>query len=144
VATAARPSADGRTTIAAVLRWQGDGASRRVVRHVRRCERTPAAYRALLLGLWTARRKGARVVIVGTDDPDVESQVNGAAPPPTEAIGLYVQVRALRNAFETAPIVVLDPAGDRDSEAAVRAAATGGATGHIGYTDLPLWAAATS
>jgi hypothetical protein len=94
--------------------------------------------------LWVARRKGARVVVVGTDDAEVAGQVNGAASPPPAAIGLYVQVRALRNAFETAEVVARDPAADPDGEAAVFAAAASGTTRHPAYADLPLWAAATS
>ena len=144
VATAGRPSADGRTALAVVSRWEGDGESRRVVRRVPRCDPVTAAYRALLLGLWVARRKGARAVVVGTDDAEVAAQVNGAAAPPPDAIGLYVQVRALRNAFEAAQVVVRDPASDPDGEAAVFAAAAAGTTRHPGYADLPLWATATS
>jgi hypothetical protein len=87
---------------------------------------------------------GARGVVVGTDDADVAAHLNGAAAPPPEAIGLYVQVRALRNAFQTAQVVVRDPAEDPDSGAAVFAAAAAGTTRHPGYADLPLWVTATS
>jgi hypothetical protein len=146
VAAAARPVPGGRTAIAAVLRWEGTDGSRTVVRRLPRCEAVVGTYRALLLGLWEARRTGARHVVVVIDDADVVAQVTAGDAPPAEAIGVHLQVRALRNAFHHARIEARDAAADGDLAAAQFAAAAAGSARRAiyGYKDLPLWAAAAS
>jgi ribonuclease HI len=146
VATAARPVPGNRTAIAAVLRWEGADASRTIVRRLPRCEAAQGVYRALLLGLWEARRAGARQVAIVTDDADVVAQVAAGDAPPADAIGLFLQVRALRNAFLETRIEARDALMDVDLAAAQFAAAAAGSARRAayGYKDLPLWAAAAS
>lgn len=63
--------------------------------------RSPAesAYRALVHGLWRARATGARRILAHTDCYEVVEQLAGKAEVPPELIGLYLQVRALLNAY---------------------------------------------
>lgn len=140
VATAARAGTDGAGATAAVLRWQGAGEPRVVVRRLPRHDKVPPAYRALLLGLWEARRAGASALVISTDDAEVMAQVEGTQPPPPEAVGSYLQVRALLNAFRSAAVRYVAPV--RNQEAAFAAAAAGHARRPV-YADLPLWAAAS-
>ncbi|MDR7418473.1 MAG: reverse transcriptase-like protein [Armatimonadota bacterium] len=145
VAVAARPVPGNRTAIAAVLRWEGADATRTVVRRLTHCGVAQGAYRALLLGLWEARRVGARQVALTIEDPQVVAQLTGGEALPTEAIGLYLQVRALRNAFAETRIVAGDASAEGDLAAAqFAAAASAGTTRRVtyNYKDLPLWATA--
>ena len=138
VATAARAGIEG-VTLTAVLRWDGAGSRRVIARRQRHGNVTAAAYRAIVLGLTEARRLRARTVIVYVDDPDVVAQLDGAGSPPPAVVGLYLQVRALLNAFRSAQVRYnAVPAGD----GAVGAAGAAVDRGPV-YTDLPLWAAAS-
>ncbi len=140
VTTAAYAASDARCAVSAVLRWDGDDAPRIVVRRLRRQDRVPPAYRALLLALWDARRSGARALVVSTDDAEVASQLAGNVPPPAGAIGPYLQVRALLNAFGSAEIRFV--ARERNYEAIAAAAAAIDPRRPV-YADLPLWRAAS-
>lgn len=141
LATASRMPPAGRGTIAAVLRWEGDPSPRTVVRTLPRRAADTLPYRALLLGLWEARRMGARALRLSTDEAEVATQVTGAAPPPAAALGLYLQARALLNAFHAVAVIRQPDGHDPDAEAA--AAACAGAGGPRNCADLPLWAAAS-
>jgi hypothetical protein len=140
-ATAGRAVPGGRGTIAAVLRWDGSDSPRIVVRRLRRKDTVPPAYRALLLALWEARRMGARALVVGTDDADVAVQLAGGGSPPPEAIGPYLQIRALLHAFRFAEVRQWTPGWDRDTTTATAAAEH---PGKPVYTDLPLWVRAAA
>jgi hypothetical protein len=129
----------GRTAAAAVLRWGGAGPARTVVRYVkRRCDGT-TTYRALLSALWEARRMGARRLVVGINDADVIAQISGNDVPPADVIGLYLQTRALLNAFRSA-VVEYAPDEWPDLVAAPNAVA-GSAPRPPVCSDLPLWTA---
>jgi hypothetical protein len=142
-AAVARSGPGGRTTLAVVLRWETGGGSQTVVRR-RRGDPVGASYRALLAALWEARRMGARAVVLGTEEAGIPAQLAGTAPPPPAgAMGVYLQVRALLNAFSAARVETLPPQSP-DLVAAECAAATAGAPGRWSYADLPLWAAAAS
>lgn len=141
VATAGSVTPGRAGVVAAALRWDGDPHSRVVVRRLRRGERTPPAYRAVLLALWEARRMGARAVVVGTDDADAAERLSGSGSPPPEATVAWLQIRALLHAFRSAEVRYLPPGRDPD---AARAAAAVAHRGQPVYTDLPLWAAAAS
>jgi hypothetical protein len=140
VSTAAYATPDGRAAVAAVVRTPEADRPRIVARRLRRGDGAPPAYRALLVALWDARRAGARRLVVSTDDPDVAAHLAGQAPPPVEAVGAYVQVRALLHAFAFAEVRYL--AREHNFEAVAAAAA---AVGHRqpACADLPLWRAAS-
>jgi len=139
--TAGRAAPGLRGTIAVVLRWKGSDVPRIVVRRLRRHDPVPPVYRALLLALWEARRMGARALVLGTDDADVAAQLTGGGSPPPEAIGPYLQIRALLHAFRSVEVRCVTPGGDRD---AATAAAVAEHPGQPVYTDLPLWACAAA
>ena len=140
VATAVRPRADGSVMLAAVLRWNGTGASRVVVRRQRETDMTVAAYRALLLGLGEARRAGARELVLYAGDVSVAAQLKGVEPAPAGALGPYLQVRALLNAFRFATVRHVETVAGQE---AVFAAAAAVHSRRPAYSDLPLWAAAS-
>lgn len=145
VAVAARARSLSRTgdrgVAAAHLRWP-DGTARTLVRHIRRDDPAPAAWRALLLGLWAARQAGARVVTLVLNDADLAAVLDGRADPPADAVVASLQSRALLNAFRSAAIRV-GRGDDPDLQAAEFAAASGKA-GCPGLAGLPLWSAAAS
>ena len=58
-----------------------------------------AAYRAILTGLWHARVTGTRRVRVYADHAEVVKQLDGDADLPGDLTGVYLQVRALMNAY---------------------------------------------
>lgn len=142
-ATAGRAAPGARGVVAAVLRWEDGGPSRLVVRRMRRGDTVPPAYRAVLLALWEARRMGARSLVVGCDDPEVTAQISGRAPPPPDAVGPYLQVRALMNAFRLVRIECLMRASDHDGALAAAEAAARLRPASALFADLPLWAAAS-
>jgi hypothetical protein len=111
-----------------------------IVRRLRRDDAVPAGYRALVLGLWEARRAGARSLELSGDDPDVVAQIQGAEPPPPAAIGPYLQVRALLNAFRKSRIRCAASEHSRDAAAAAAVAVR---SRRRSDAELPLWAAAS-
>jgi len=140
VGTAARARANGGVTSAVVLRWGDTGPPRVIVRRQREGDITAAAYRAVVLGLVEARRVRAREVIIYADDADVVAQLDGTERPPAAVLGLYLQVRALLNAFRSAHV---RHSAARPNQEAVFAAAAALHRRRPVYTDLPLWAAAS-
>ncbi|HET8679656.1 MAG TPA: reverse transcriptase-like protein [bacterium] len=126
-----------RRAVAAVLRWDGQEESKTIVRGLEQDDSAPAGYRALVLGLWEARRAGAKLVDIAVDAPEVAAQVEGTEDPPIEVIGPYLQVRAMLNAFDHARIrYVLSPHVQRAAKAAAVAVRP-----RPRYADLPLWVA---
>jgi hypothetical protein len=135
IAAAVRPGARGATS-AAILRWEGAESSRIIARRWGEEDLTAAAYRAIVLGLLEARRLRAHAVVVSVEDAGVVAQLDGRAPPPP-ALGLYLQVRALLNAFRSARV----RHGARPAEGGASDAAS--LDRRRACTDLPLWAAAS-
>ncbi len=140
VATAVRRRGGGGVMLAAVLRWNGTGAPRVVVRRERETDLAVATYRALLLGLGEARRAGARALVLYAGDASVAAQLEGTEPPPAGTLGPYLQVRALLNAFRSASVRHVETMA---GEEAVFAAAAAFHSRRPAYSDLPLWAAAS-
>ena len=139
IATAARLKANGCAS-AVVLRWNATGAPRVIVRQQQTGDVMAAAYRALVLGLTEARRVRARAVIIYADDADVVAHLNGTERPPAPVLGLYLQVRALLNAFRSAQV---QHCAARETPEAVFAAAAAFRRRRPVYSDLRLWAAAS-
>ncbi len=129
---------NGRRAVAAVLRWEGEERSKIVVRCLERHDATPAGYRALVLGLWEARRAGAKLVNVAIHAPDVAAHLEGIQEPPVAVIGSYLQVRALLNVFQRVRMQYVSASHNRRAVAAALAAVRPRAR----YADLPLWMAA--
>jgi len=127
-------------TSAVVLRWDGTGPPRVIVRSQRKGDVMAAAYRALVLGLTEARRVRARAVIIYADDADVVAQLDGTERPPAPVLGLYLHVRALLNAFRSAQVQYC---AARETPEAIFAATTAFRRRRPVYSDLPLWAAAS-
>lgn len=112
--TAAR---DGRVAAAAVIR-DAEGRTLRVTaRSLEGTSREEAAYRALLHGLWRARRMGARRVRVYCGDATVLAQLEGEIEVPVELVGVYLQTRAMLNAYRWSSVELVQR--DRNAEAAL-------------------------
>ena len=140
VAAAARTRADGSLASAVVLQWDGNGARRVMTRAQQKGQLIGVSYRAVVQGLMEARRLRARAVIIYVDDAQVVAHLHGTERPPVEILGLYLQVRALMNAFRSADVRL--SAAPARHEPIFAAAAALPARGHA-YADLPLWAAAS-
>ncbi|HEU5300044.1 MAG TPA: reverse transcriptase-like protein [bacterium] len=132
---------DGRAGCGIVLR-----ASGQTVRVIRRAvpagSRAEGAYRALLHGVWRARGTGARHIRVFSDTPEVVDQVTGRSEVPVELVGLYLQTRALLNAYRGSAVAAI-PRG-QNAEAAIAALEaldqpTGPAQDIDDVEDLPLF-----
>ena len=77
------------------------------------------AYRALLHGLWRARTTGTRHVRAYVDNAHLAAQLGGSEDVPPELTGLYLQIRALLNAYRWSRVEFLPRA--QNAEAAIAA-----------------------
>jgi len=109
---------NGRAGLGIVLRAGGETV-RVIHRAVAVGSPLEAAYRAILTGLWYARTSGTRRVHVYTDHPDAVRQLGGEAELPGELTGVYLQVRALLNAYRWNEMEFV--ARERNVEAALAA-----------------------
>lgn len=64
------------------------------------------ALRGIVHALWKARRLGYRRIEVHTDDPAAAAQINGERNVDPDAIGLYLEARALLHLYRSARIDV--------------------------------------
>jgi Reverse transcriptase-like len=64
------------------------------------------ALRGIVYALWKARRLGYRRVAVFTDDPAAVAQINGERHVDPDAVGLYLEARALMHLYKHARIDV--------------------------------------
>ncbi|MDR5693759.1 MAG: reverse transcriptase-like protein [Armatimonadota bacterium] len=94
-------------------------------------------YRAILHGLWRARKLGAKHVEIFCDLTTVVEQVNGLAEVTPEFIGSYLQVRALLNAFRRSSVRAIPREQNREALSAADAALN---PSPPRVDDLPLWA----
>lgn len=109
---------NGRAGVGIVLR--AGGQTVRVIRRAVVCASPQeASYRAILTGVWHARTAGTRRVRVFADQRDVVEQVNGDADLPGDLTGVYLQVRALLNAYRWSALEFV--ARESNVEAAVAA-----------------------
>ena len=67
-----------------------------------------AAYRAILTGLWHTRTMGTRRVQVYADHAGVVSQLTNGTDLPGELTGVYLQARALMNAYRWSELELID------------------------------------
>ncbi len=111
--------ASGRVAMSVVVR-DPDGHTVTVATRVfGTATREEAAYRALLYGLWRAKRAGAQRVRVYTDHVEVVAQLHGNSEVPSALVGLYLQVRAMLNAYRWRSLETIDRT--RNAEAALAA-----------------------
>jgi hypothetical protein len=68
--------------------------------------RSRPTFRAVVYALWTARRLGFRRVAVHSDDPGAVAEINGERRIDPEAVGLYLEARALMHLYKSASIDV--------------------------------------
>lgn len=136
---------DGKAAVGIVIRTP-DLATRVIRRAVRAESRVEAAYRALLHGVWRARTIGARRLRAYADTVEVVEQLTGRAEVPPELIGLYLQTRALFNAYRWS--MVESVPREQNAEAALAAMEALDQPPAADDTELdlpeplPLWAAA--
>ena len=109
---------DGRAGSGIVFRASGQTV--RVIRRAVRAEsRAEGAYRALLHGLWKARGTGTRHIHVYSDSAETVEQVAGRDDVPAELTGLYLQTRALLNAYRRSAVTYVPR--EQNAEAALAA-----------------------
>ncbi|MHB8731586.1 MAG: reverse transcriptase-like protein [bacterium] len=63
-------------------------------------------FRAAVYALWHARRLGFRRIAVHSDDPAAVAQINGERRVDPDAIGLYLEARALMHLYKSATVDV--------------------------------------
>ncbi|MDQ7819098.1 MAG: reverse transcriptase-like protein [Armatimonadota bacterium] len=102
--------------------------------------RQEALYRAILAALLRARRMGVRAVRLSVDDADLTGQLCGRRDIPPALIGLYLQARALLNAYRRREVRRLETPSAAALEAARRALEGEEASdGEDEAESLPLW-----
>jgi len=134
---------DGRAAFGVVIR-DVDGQVLRVSgRALGDASLEVASYRAVLHGVWRAKRLGAQRVRVFTEDAEVVAQLEGHGEVPADLIGLYLQTKAMLNAYRWSRVELI--VRELNADAATAAAesleqATAPATGaDEDDLDLPLW-----
>jgi len=102
-----------------------------------------ASYRAILHGVWRAKRLGAQRVRVFTEHPEIVAQLEGHGEVPAELTGLYLQTKAMLNAYRWSRVELIVRELNADAASAAMAAVeqpTAPATGaDEDDLDLPLW-----
>jgi len=102
-----------------------------------------ASYRAILHGVWRAKRLGAQRVRVFTEHPEIVAQLEGHGEVPAELTGLYLQTKAMLNAYRWSRVELIVRELNADAASAAMAAVeqpTAPATGADEEDlDLPLW-----
>jgi len=134
---------DGRAALGVVIR-DVDGQVLRVSgRAIGDASLEVASYRAVLHGVWRAKRLGAQRVRVFTENPEIVAQLEGHDEVPADLIGLYLQTKAMLNAYRWSRVELI--VRDLNADAALAAAGSlEQATAPTGAADeddldLPLW-----
>ncbi len=134
---------DGRAAFGVVIR-DVDGQVLRVSgRALGDASLEVASYRAVLHGVWRAKRLGAQRVRVFTEHPEIVAQLEGHGEVPADLIGVYLQTKAMLNAYRWSRVELI--VRELNADAASTAAgsleqATAPATGaDDDDLDLPLW-----
>jgi len=95
------------------------------------------------LGDWRAKRLGAQRVRVFTEHPEIVAQLEGHGEVPAELTGLYLQTKAMLNAYRWSRVELIVRELNADAASAAMAAVeqpTAPATGaDEDDLDLPLW-----
>lgn len=102
-----------------------------------------ASYRAVLHGVWRAKRLGAQRVRVFTENPEIVAQLEGHGEVPADLIGLYLQTKAMLNAYRWSRVELI--VRELNADAALAAvgsleqATAPAAAADDDDLDLPLW-----
>jgi probable phosphoglycerate mutase len=134
---------DGRAAFGVVIR-DVDGQVLRVSgRALGEASVEVASYRAILHGVWRAKRLGARRVRVFTEHPEMVAQLEGHTEVRADLIGLYLQTKAMLNAYRWSHVELVVREHNADAalaavEALEHTAAPAGAAEEDDL-DLPLW-----
>jgi ribonuclease HI len=113
-------STRGDRVAAAVVIRNAEGRTLRVIaKSLEATSREEAIYRGLLHGLWQARTMGARRIRVYCDDANVITQLNAGGEVPEELVGLYLQTKAMLNAYRWSTVEPVER--DHNAEAALAA-----------------------
>ncbi len=102
-----------------------------------------SSYRAVLHGVWRAKRLGAQRVRVFTEHPEIVAQLEGHGEVPAELTGLYLQTKAMLNAYRWSRVELIVRELNAEAASAAMSAldqAMSPATGaDDDDLDLPLW-----
>jgi len=137
---------NGRAALGVVIR-DSDGQTLRVVgRTLRPASPDVVAYRAVLHGVWTAKRLGVRRIRVLTEHPKMVAQLRGDAEVPADLIGPYLQTKAMLNAYRWSSVELI-PREQNAAAALVAAEAlerepVASAADEDDFDVLPLWLSA--
>jgi ribonuclease HI len=134
-----------RAALGVVIR-DSDGQTLRVVgRTLGPASADVVAYRAVLHGVWTAKRLGVRRIRVLTEHPKIVAQLAGDAEVPADLIGLYLQTKAMLNAYRWSTVELI-PREQNAAAALVAAEALErepvAAADEDDLDPLPLWVSA--
>lgn len=111
---------DGRAAIGVVLR-DVDGQTLRVIaRPAGPAPPQVLAYRAVLHGVLRAKALGARRIRVFTENAEIVAQLGGHVEVPPDLIGLYLQTKAMLNAYRWSRLELIGR--EQNAEAALAAA----------------------
>lgn len=138
--SAAAAAARGRLAAGVVIK-EGQVTVHAAARIIDDPVREAAVYRALVYGLERARRMGATVVRVVTDEEGIVAHLEGRARVAPSLTGPYLQARAMMNAFRYARLDLAPRHRNVDAVLAAQAA-LGLVAGIDGAAALPLWTAA--
>jgi len=136
---------DGRAAIGIVIRDAAGQPVRVAGRALGAVSADVAAYRSVLHGVWRARRLGARRIRVFTEHREVVAQLNGEAEVPPDLIGLYLETKAMLNAYRWSSVAAVTPKQNAEAAAAAEEAHKHGRVPPGSEDDLdllPLWLSA--
>ncbi len=137
--TAADPS--GRVAVGVVIR-DAQGRTVGVIgKRLGSMSREEASYRALLDGLWRAKNLGARRIRAHADDAEVVAQLQGQVAISPPFVGLYLQTRAMMNAYRWSRLERIERARNAEAALAALDALTPGPDAED-VDSLPLWQSA--
>lgn len=135
-----------RAAIGVAMRAAGGTFTRMMARPLGVASREEAAYRALLHALWKAKGLGARRVRVYSDHAAVVDQLVGQSEVPQPLVGLYLQIKAMLNAYRRSSLEWIDPRKNTEAFLAAAEALDRGPAllqSDLDEVDLlPLWLSA--
>lgn len=102
-----------------VLRDAGGQTLRVIGRSLGAASADAAAYRAILHGVWKAKGLGVHRIRVFADVSEVVDQLEGRVEVPASLVGLYLQTKAMLNAYRQSSVEWVER--EKNAEAAVAA-----------------------
>lgn len=133
----------GRAGVGTLFVDAGGHVLRRTRQVIPAVSRERAAFRGIIIALWSSRRLGSRRIVVHGDVPGVVARINGEQPVEPELVGPYLEVRALLHAYRSARVETDQVVWAREAQALAGAARSEDGPGlndGRDVEDLPLWA----